>query len=164
LYSLPIYLHGSKGFCSSTPPIKNMVPLCNRWWDHVGCKWYQVATNHMLIVSSLRMWELQKGGVMRKTLEKNVSIVNHPKYKSWWSHYDEGHLLVPMQILQWQEGVMAKGGVVKLKQIVERNPTFLGKNFKFFSPFYMIHILPLEQSFTHKKMLIQRYIWNKISI
>jgi hypothetical protein len=76
---------------------------------------------------------------MRKTTKRNVFIVNHPKYKSWRSHYDEGHLLVPMQILQLQEAVMEKGGVVKLKQIAKRNPTFLAKIPIFFFPLYDSH-------------------------
>jgi hypothetical protein len=73
-----------------------------------------------------------------------------------------------MQILQSQEVVMEKGGVLKLKQIAKGNPTFSSKIFNFFPPLYMIHIPPLdfsfEQNFTHKKTLIQRCIFNKISI
>jgi hypothetical protein len=31
---------------------------------------------------------------MRKTIERKIFIEDHPKYKNWRSHYDEGHLLV----------------------------------------------------------------------
>jgi len=103
-----------------------MVVLCNRWWDHVGCKWSQLVIYYMLSTRSVRMWELQEGGVMQKTTKRNVFIANHPKYKSWRSHYDERHLSIPMQILQSQEEIEAN---------CKEKPYFFGKIFNYFFPF-----------------------------
>lgn len=162
LYSLPIYLQGSKGFCSSASPIQNMVSLCNRWWDHVGCKWSQVGTNHMLTTSSLRMWELQEG--RRCDAKDNVNKCIHcksPKVKKlvitlWWGASIGSYANLAIT----RRGDGERSGT-EIEANCKEKPYFFGQNFQFFfPPLYDSH--PTIDFFIWTKFHTQKNVDSKV--
>lgn len=148
------------------PPLP-MVPLCNRWWDHVGCKWSQVATNHMLRTSSL--WNVRTLGRRcdAKNNGKKCIHCESPKIQKlvitlWWGasigSYANLAITRNGDGERWDSEIEAN---------CKENPNFLAK-FPIFFSLYMIHIPPLdfafEQNFTQKNMDSKVYLKQNIHL